>query len=175
MAWRSHEGDLLDVFEIPPWIIKRLLWRAVQAWQWRQVGRHDGLVHLADGGVLEPLVRMTTTGAVGRHGAFGRHVQVAATGGRKINSDSGPYSPVDFHPVVPATGGQVAGAGAHGLAAAGTTVRFTLKERGYLSSVTVAGQWPQQRKYACGMALDDKCLLCGAVGTLLHRHCGGCS
>ncbi|CAK0868924.1 unnamed protein product, partial [Prorocentrum cordatum] len=54
-------------------------------------------------------------------------------------------------------------------------IRIAPKECGYLASVIVDGQWSQRRKYLGGYASDDKCLLCGDVGTLLHRHtcCGG--
>ena len=51
------------------------------------------------------------------------------------------------------------------------TLKLSLKERGYLASVVVEGQWPQSRKFECGMAVDDSCLLCGEIGTLLHRRC----
>eukprot|EP00959_Pyramimonas_sp_CCMP1952_P334496 7005017-Pyramimonas_sp.AAC.1 len=72
-TWRTHEGELLQVFEVSPWLVKRLLWRAVEAWQWQQVAKKPELAHLRDGGVLEPLVRMTSTGAVSRKGVFGDH------------------------------------------------------------------------------------------------------
>eukprot|EP00959_Pyramimonas_sp_CCMP1952_P203299 4251233-Pyramimonas_sp.AAC.1 len=45
---------------------------AVEAWQWRQVGQRPGLAHLADGGILEPIVRLTNAGVVQRKGLFGR-------------------------------------------------------------------------------------------------------
>ena len=68
-TWRTHEGDDIDVFELGPWSVKRILLRAVQAWQWREVSKGPGLEHLASGGVIEPLITMTTTGAVSRNGA----------------------------------------------------------------------------------------------------------
>ncbi|CAK0874919.1 unnamed protein product [Prorocentrum cordatum] len=57
----------------------------------------------------------------------------------------------------------------------GKATRLAPKECGYLASVIVDGQWPQRRKYLNGYAAGDKCLLCGDVGTLLHRHtcCSG--
>ncbi|CAK0893519.1 unnamed protein product [Prorocentrum cordatum] len=51
----------------------------------------------------------------------------------------------------------------------GKAIRLAPKECGYLASVIVDGQWSQRRKYLGGYASDDKCLLCGGVGTLLHR------
>lgn len=72
-------GACVDVFEVAPWVIKGLLWRAVEACQWRQIGQRPGLEHLADGGVLEPLAMMTKSGTVGRKIIFGRQVQALAT------------------------------------------------------------------------------------------------
>jgi hypothetical protein len=48
---------------------------------------------------------------------------------------------------------------------------LSVEEKGYLASVITGGQWPQARKYECGMVTEDSCLLCGERGTLLHRHC----
>eukprot|EP00959_Pyramimonas_sp_CCMP1952_P007149 149597-Pyramimonas_sp.AAC.1 len=56
--------------------------RAVQVWQWREVGKWLGMEHLADGGIFEPLIRMATTGAVSRRGAFGRQLQVMEAKGQ---------------------------------------------------------------------------------------------
>eukprot|EP00959_Pyramimonas_sp_CCMP1952_P210341 4402029-Pyramimonas_sp.AAC.1 len=70
-AWRAHEDVDVHVFELAPWIVRRLLLRAVQAWQWREVSKGTGLEHLANGGVFEPLSKMTTTGAVSRNGVCG--------------------------------------------------------------------------------------------------------
>ena len=50
-------------------------------------------------------------------------------------------------------------------------VRLTAKEKGDLASLVTNGQWPQARKADTGMVASDACLLCGARGTLLHRHC----
>ena len=50
-------------------------------------------------------------------------------------------------------------------------VRLTASEKGYLTSLITNGQWPQARKADTGMVASDDCLLCGARGTLLHRHC----
>eukprot|EP00959_Pyramimonas_sp_CCMP1952_P211970 4435799-Pyramimonas_sp.AAC.1 len=48
--------------------------------------------------------------------------------------------------------------------------RFDFAQRGYLISVIVNGQWPMSRKFEAGYVENDRCLLCDATGTLIHRH-----
>ena len=84
---------------------------------------------MAEGGTLEPLIRLTSTGCV------------TSVADRRVGI------------------------------AAGTKVRLTLRERAYLHSLVVNGQWPQARKEEKGLADSAECLRCGGRGTLLHRHC----
>lgn len=46
------------------------------------------------------------------------------------------------------------------------------KQRSYLRSVVVNGQWPMQRLHQHGYVDTPGCKCCGEVGTLLHRHAG---
>ena len=57
-------GVSLKVYELSPRLVRRLLRRAVVARQWQQVARAPGRAHLARGGMLEPPVRLTASGAM---------------------------------------------------------------------------------------------------------------
>ncbi|CAK0903917.1 unnamed protein product, partial [Prorocentrum cordatum] len=67
-TWRTREDVDINVFELAPWIVRRLPLRAVQAWQRREVSEGTGLEHLANGGVFEPFINMAAAGAVSRNG-----------------------------------------------------------------------------------------------------------
>eukprot|EP00959_Pyramimonas_sp_CCMP1952_P352830 7392210-Pyramimonas_sp.AAC.1 len=58
------DGGLLAPFDISPWIVIKLVQRAIVKWQWRQASLAPGCAHLAEGGTLEPLIRLTSTGCV---------------------------------------------------------------------------------------------------------------
>ncbi|CAK0880786.1 unnamed protein product, partial [Prorocentrum cordatum] len=125
--------------QVAPWVVKRVLWRSVQAWQ-RQ--RPD-LQHVIEGGIMGPPARIASSAPVSKDGVFDQ-----TTGSRD--------------PVAQADGAvcrQVRTAvGTH------WSPRLCL-ERGLLAPAIVDGQWPQSHECERCMAFGSACLLRSKVGT----------
>eukprot|EP00959_Pyramimonas_sp_CCMP1952_P412377 8641730-Pyramimonas_sp.AAC.1 len=51
--WRCHDGSIPWPFDTATWVVKMLLLRATEQWQWQQVAASPGFGHPASGGVLE--------------------------------------------------------------------------------------------------------------------------
>ena len=69
-CWSTRAGALRNPCEVGPWVVRKLLMRDIEAWQWERVATNSEcpeLGHPRRGAVLQPLRRLLGVEASSQH------------------------------------------------------------------------------------------------------------